>query len=190
MDFSPILRLSNGSLGELISLLFTDNFIRSLVNHSSAGDRYLNKAAKKCVLLYLIPDLPLAIYNPLSMRSTSRNHADSLPKPSNLLPQIRPPHQIQNNRRLIPPNPIHTPSPSHNLPHNQNPLSNIRRGREKMVRRSNPRTPAPNNSTDTDDYSSFGVFLSTWVFCQFDVDESRARVVEREIVFVVDGVDV
>jgi hypothetical protein len=59
-----------------------------------------------------------------------------------------------------------------------------------MVRRSNPRTPAPNNSTDTDDYSSFGVFLSTWVFCQFDVDESRARVVEREIVFVVDGVDV
>ena len=34
---------------ELIKCLFTDNFMRSLVNHSSSGDRYLNKAAKKTV---------------------------------------------------------------------------------------------------------------------------------------------
>lgn len=34
---------------ELIKYLFTDNFMRSLVNHSSSGDRYLNKAAKKTV---------------------------------------------------------------------------------------------------------------------------------------------
>ena len=34
---------------ELVKCLFTDSFIRSLINHSSSGDRYLNKAAKKTV---------------------------------------------------------------------------------------------------------------------------------------------
>ncbi len=34
---------------ELVKCLFTDSFMRSLVNHSSSGDRYLNKAAKKTV---------------------------------------------------------------------------------------------------------------------------------------------
>jgi DNA polymerase phi len=51
---------------DLIPVLFTQNFLRCLINHSSAGDRYLNKAAKKSVCLrYII--LILAIHNPIGV---------------------------------------------------------------------------------------------------------------------------
>jgi DNA polymerase phi len=36
---------------DFISSLFSPNFMRCLVNHSSSGDRYLNKAAKRSVCL-------------------------------------------------------------------------------------------------------------------------------------------
>jgi DNA polymerase phi len=51
---------------DLVGDLFTPNFLRSLVNNAASGDRYLNKAAKKSVLLPA-SSLTLALNHSLNM---------------------------------------------------------------------------------------------------------------------------
>ena len=54
--------------------LLTDNLLRSLINHSSSGDRYLNKAAKKCVSLQPIKRSKVVINYTFGLCCTTGNH--------------------------------------------------------------------------------------------------------------------
>ncbi len=57
---------------DLVGSLFSQNFLRCLINHSFAGDRYLNKAAKKSVSL-LRYHSNVACNNILCVRSETRD---------------------------------------------------------------------------------------------------------------------